>query len=611
MDKLSIYLAGPITGLKLEEAQKWREDFKVKYRSLFDVYNPLDRLPNYEGKSGQELFAAIADGDRMDILSCDATLAYVDRPSMGTAMGIMYAFLSGRTVVIVRSKEEFALSEMLLYHAHKVCDKIDEAVDFIIKRHNRQTIKTVLKRNGTPVVWDPTRIRDAIQAAIDGNQDKLTALRVRPPSADKLATTVIMQLEDALEDGRIDYDDLDIETIQDMVEKVLMDNSHRSEVHTLAKEYIAYRRKKQEAREININHDETLDFIKDILHDIKSPTGNIGRLIGSLQTFLECNNIEEALNDLEDIKENQDSLMKHLIDCKRRGDDRFRKEPINLNACIAKEFESYSQRDIKFWNQVPSDFSVEAIPKRLRTVFRNLIDNSIRHGLEGGKGNIFVRGRHVKNGDLLIEYCNDGKKISRKDAEHIFSNVKRSIHTSESFQHGMGQVKRYVEELEGSIECIPMKIRIEEDDFYADQADYGSPVFKISLPIYKGHTGQKKVILVADDVANDRRMLKRILEKANYEVVEANTINTALEVIDRMDLYGASLDIDFKEDRDGIWLLKYLFENKPEARTIVVSSVDSSSRPKDWRREAEQYGADGTFDKGSYTEDQILRCFES
>jgi signal transduction histidine kinase len=610
MSNLSIYLAGPITGVDREVSTGWREQFIVKYGDKFDIYNPFDR--DYAGKTGDELYAAIANGERRDILNCDVTLAYVDRPSMGTAMGIMYAFLSGRTVVVVRDNSDSKLSEMVLHHAHIICSSFEEAVKFIKKRHRRSTIKTILKRSGEEVPWDPQRIEKAIQDAIDGNADKLNALEVGPPRADKLATTVVMQIEDALTDGRLSYVDLDVETVQDMVEKVLMDNSHRMEVHTLAKEYITYRRKKQEIREKNISDDETLNFIKDMLHDIKSPTGNIGRLCQFLKEYLGNEDLGNAGETLEEIEENQQHMMSLIIDCKMRGEKRFKREPLDIKEFIEKEFNTYGQNDINLCSYVTESILVEVRPYRFRTIFRNLLDNSIKHGLPEGKGNIFIRANKLKDSKILIEYWNDGKPVSKNVAEQIFSDVKKQSADSEGFQHGMLQVRRYVEELGGTIDCIPMSRASNDDPTPLKQEEEGMPVFRIVLPEYKGEKQVQRNILVADDVSVDRKSMIRILTRANYNIIEADTIDKAIDIIEKEDLYGAVLDVDFKEERDGIFLLKHLREQKPDVRTIVVSGSDSSSASRgDWRTKAEKYGAIRVFDKASYTAKDILLCFRA
>jgi len=115
-------------------------------------------------------------------------------------------------------------------------------------------------------------------------------------------------------------------------------------------------------------------------------------------------------------------------------------------------------------------------------------------------------------------------------------------------------------------------------------------------------------ILVADDNENDRKMINDIFSDTDFEILEAATIDDALAVIDGTRIVGAVLDVDFRESRSGLWLLKKIMKNRPEIKVIVVSG-SPSSKVGDWRSEAEKLGAVAAFDKASYTDNQILSVF--
>ena len=93
--------------------------------------------------------------------------------------------------------------------------------------------RTVIKRDGSVVPFDETRIADAIFAAaraVGGHDYRL---------AQQLAATVTQQLVRNYSGERIF-----IEDIQDVVEKVLIEAGHAR----TAKEYILYRDKRAEMR---------------------------------------------------------------------------------------------------------------------------------------------------------------------------------------------------------------------------------------------------------------------------------------------------------------------------------------------------------------------------
>lgn len=85
-------------------------------------------------------------------------------------------------------------------------------------------------------------------------------------------------------------------------------------------------------------------------------------------------------------------------------------------------------------------------------------------------------------------------------------------------------------------------------------------------------------ILVVDDSALSRRTLRRILESANYEVVEADDGMTALEMyfLEKPDL--VLLDLVMK-GMYGLEVLSKLREMDPKALVIVATAdIQSSTR---------------------------------
>ena len=113
-------------------------------------------------------------------------------------------------------------------------------------------IKQIRKRNGRIEPFDRDKIRDAIwkaAQAVNGTNEAV---------ADALTDQVV-----AIAEKR--YTDCipDIENIQDIVEKVLIENGHAR----TAKAYILYREKRRGTREINALIGATIDMFGDYLND--------------------------------------------------------------------------------------------------------------------------------------------------------------------------------------------------------------------------------------------------------------------------------------------------------------------------------------------------------
>ena len=107
-------------------------------------------------------------------------------------------------------------------------------------------------------------------------------------------------------------------------------------------------------------------------------------------------------------------------------------------------------------------------------------------------------------------------------------------------------------------------------------------------------------ILIVDDSALSRRTLRRILETAGYQVVEADDGMTGLEVyfLEKPDL--VLLDLVMK-GMYGLDVLAKLREMDPKA-LIVVASADIQSST---RKLADEAGALGFITKPFLSEDVI------
>jgi uridine kinase len=100
--------------------------------------------------------------------------------------------------------------------------------------------KFVIKRTGSLVPFNPERVSNAIyRAAVAvGGRDK--------EKAEELGAKVIAAMEEKFEEGYKPH----IEEIQDIVEKVLIENGHAK----VAKEYILYRKESTKRREADSHH---------------------------------------------------------------------------------------------------------------------------------------------------------------------------------------------------------------------------------------------------------------------------------------------------------------------------------------------------------------------
>jgi two-component system chemotaxis response regulator CheY len=114
----------------------------------------------------------------------------------------------------------------------------------------------------------------------------------------------------------------------------------------------------------------------------------------------------------------------------------------------------------------------------------------------------------------------------------------------------------------------------------------------------------KPKILIVDDSALSRRTLRRILESAGYEVVEADDGMTALELYFLEKPHLVLLDL-VMTGMYGIDVLVKLREMDQEARVIVASADIQSST----RKMVDDAGALGFINKPFVTE-QVVASVE-
>lgn len=112
-------------------------------------------------------------------------------------------------------------------------------------------------------------------------------------------------------------------------------------------------------------------------------------------------------------------------------------------------------------------------------------------------------------------------------------------------------------------------------------------------------------ILIVDDSALSRRTLRRMLESADYEVVEADDGMTALEVYFLEKPHLVLLDLVMK-GMYGLDVLVKLREMDPDALVVVASADIQSST----RKMVDEAGALGFINKPFITE-AVLEVVEA
>ena len=125
---VTIYLCGGIKDLSVKDQTEWRKKVTKDLSPRFGILNPMRR--NFRGDEFQSQ-NEIVSLDKTDIINSDILLVNATKPSWGTAMEIMFAFIKHKVVVAFTGDEYKNTSPWVAYHSTRVCRTMYEALNYI------------------------------------------------------------------------------------------------------------------------------------------------------------------------------------------------------------------------------------------------------------------------------------------------------------------------------------------------------------------------------------------------------------------------------------------------------------------------------------------------
>lgn len=136
---------------------------------------------------------------------------------------------------------------------------------------------------------------------------------------------------------------------------------------------------------------------------------------------------QEFLARIENESQNMESLLRDILDSSLDNIDQLtiERQPLRLLS-LASEVAKESQRRTNLHNIIvdfPADFPIlEADPRWIKQVFRNILDNAVKYSPEGGL--IVVRGE-VRPSNVLVSIADQGIGISPEDLSFLFERYFR------------------------------------------------------------------------------------------------------------------------------------------------------------------------------------------
>ena len=126
----TVYLCGPINGCTDTECKSWREEVKQILSGECHFLDPMDR--DYRGME-EDCYRQIVEGDIQDIETADILFVHAPSASWGTAMETFFAYLLGKTVIMVVPREG-RISPWQRYHTHEIHTDHQSAIQSLRRR---------------------------------------------------------------------------------------------------------------------------------------------------------------------------------------------------------------------------------------------------------------------------------------------------------------------------------------------------------------------------------------------------------------------------------------------------------------------------------------------
>lgn len=140
--KPSVYLAGPVGGCSVEEANSWRDYVAEKLEDHGIVgISPLRCEPSIDGEYKADGYhadkkfgtiQAIGAKNEFDVRNCNMILAYFPSTSFGTMVEVGMGKALHTPVVVVTDLPQVAKHPVIQYCASWSLDNLDDGLDVVI-----------------------------------------------------------------------------------------------------------------------------------------------------------------------------------------------------------------------------------------------------------------------------------------------------------------------------------------------------------------------------------------------------------------------------------------------------------------------------------------------
>jgi len=327
--------------------------------------------------------------------------------------------------------------------------------------------------------------------------------------------------------------------------------------------------------------------------------------------------IRKPIKTIQDSGKKAAAIVQDLLTLARRGVPVS--EVINLNGIINKYLVSPELEKLKTYHALvdietrldSSLLNIMGSPIHLSKTVMNLVSNAAEAMPDGGKIVIKTENQYVDypitgydkvdEGDYIVLTVSDtGIGIDRKEINRIFEPFfTKKVMGRSGTGLGMAVVWGTVKDHKGyiNVESSQGKGTTFKLFFPATRKQKIRGVRQNSM---EDHRGNGEMILVVDDVQEQREIASRILSQLNYKVNTVSSGEEAVKFIDSPSVDLIILDMIMEPGIDGLETYKQIIGKNPDQKAIIASGFSETEKVK----EAQKLGA-GEYIKKPYTVEKI------
>ena len=331
------------------------------------------------------------------------------------------------------------------------------------------------------------------------------------------------------------------------------------------------------------------DFLAMLSHELRTP---LGAIASAVQVLKLTRNTGEAGHRAQDAIERQVTHVTHLIndllDVERvvSGKIRLNRQPLDLSAAVRQAAATFGGDALmdRHIDVATEPVWIDGDADRVEQILINLMANAIKYSSPGARIRVGVR---PEGADAVISVEDTGAGISPRLLPFIFDLYMQADRTLDQSQGGLGigltLVRRLVELHGGTIvaasegEGQGSRFVVRLKQIAAEPLD--------TVPVMTERRTKPRRVLLIEDNADAREMLRMMLELAGHAVYDAPDGIRGLELLDVVRPDVAIIDVGLPM-MDGYQVARRIRE-LPYGRDMLLLALTGYGSPADMKRSAE------------------------